>query len=88
MSTYVASKHAVLGLTKTVALEYAKQNIRVNAIAPHGIETEMLGRFLTTETAKSEFAATLPIGRLGRPEEIAEAVVWLCSNAATLNLDR
>jgi NAD(P)-dependent dehydrogenase (short-subunit alcohol dehydrogenase family) len=85
VSVYVASKHAVLGLTKTAALEYAKQGIRVNAVAPGGIETPMLHRF--TGGPGSDFfnqlAGMHPIGRLGRPEEIAEAVLWLCSDKAS-----
>jgi NAD(P)-dependent dehydrogenase (short-subunit alcohol dehydrogenase family) len=85
VSVYVASKHAVGGLTKTAALEYAKQGVRVNAVAPGGIETPMLNRF--TGGPGSEFfnqlAGMHPIGRLGRPEEIAEAVLWLCSDKAS-----
>jgi len=85
VSVYVASKHAVLGLTKTAALEYAKQGIRVNAVAPGGIETPMLHRF--TGGPGSDFfnqlAGMHPLGRLGRPEEIAEAVLWLCSDKAS-----
>jgi NAD(P)-dependent dehydrogenase (short-subunit alcohol dehydrogenase family) len=85
VSVYVASKHAVLGLTKTAALEYAKQGIRINAVSPGGIETPMLHRF--TGGPGTDFFDQLsglhPIGRLGRPEEIAEAVVWLCSEKAS-----
>jgi NAD(P)-dependent dehydrogenase (short-subunit alcohol dehydrogenase family) len=85
VSVYVASKHAVLGLTKTAALEYAKQGIRVNAVSPGGIETPMLHRF--TGGPGTEFFTQLggmhPVGRLGRPEEIAEAVLWLCSDKAS-----
>ena len=84
-SVYVASKHAVLGLTKTAALEYARQGIRVNAVAPGGIETPMLDRF--TGGRGTDFfdrlAGLHPVGRLGRPEEIADAVVWLCSDKAS-----
>jgi NAD(P)-dependent dehydrogenase (short-subunit alcohol dehydrogenase family) len=73
---YVASKHAVIGLTKNAALEYAKQGIRVNAVAPAAIETPMFDRF--TEKVPRDFLASLhPIGRVGKPEEIADAVVWL-----------
>ncbi|HEV2394234.1 MAG TPA: SDR family oxidoreductase [Verrucomicrobiae bacterium] len=85
VSVYVASKHAVLGLTKTAALEYAKQGIRVNAVSPGGIETPMLNRF--TGGPGSDFfnqlAGMHPVGRLGRPEEIAEAVLWLSSDKAS-----
>lgn len=75
---YVASKHAVIGLTKNAALEYAKQNIRVNAVAPAAIETPMFDRF-TESVPRDMLAALHPIGRVGRPEEIADAVVWLAS---------
>lgn len=81
ISPYVASKHAVLGLTKTAALEYAKSNIRVNAVAPGAIETERLNRF--TDGNSEAMAEYHPLGRIGKPEEIAEAVVWLCSDAAS-----
>jgi NAD(P)-dependent dehydrogenase (short-subunit alcohol dehydrogenase family) len=85
VSVYVASKHAVIGLTKTAAVEYAKQGIRVNAVAPGGIDTPMLNRF--TGGPGTEFfnqpAGMHPVGRLGRPEEIAEAVLWLCSGKAS-----
>jgi len=84
-SVYVASKHAVLGLTKTAALEYAKQGIRINAISPGGIETPMLHRFTGGPGTDffNQLAGMHPIGRLGRPEEIAEAVLWLCSDKAS-----
>jgi NAD(P)-dependent dehydrogenase (short-subunit alcohol dehydrogenase family) len=87
MSVYIASKHAVLGLTKSAALEYAKSGIRINAIAPGGVETDMLiqtvgddHRFLET------FRSMHPIGRIGRPEEIANAVLWLLSDKASFVL--
>jgi NAD(P)-dependent dehydrogenase (short-subunit alcohol dehydrogenase family) len=85
VSVYVASKHAVLGLTKTAALEYAKQGIRVNAVSPGGIETPMLNRFTGGPGTdfSNQLAGMHPIGRVGRPEEIAEAVVWLCSDKAS-----
>ena len=85
VSVYVASKHAVLGLTKTAALEYARQGSRVNAVAPGGIETPMLYRFTGGPGAEffNQLAGLHPIGRLGRPEEIAEAVLWLCSDKAS-----
>ena len=84
-SAYVASKHAVLGLTKTAALEYATQGIRVNAVSPGGIVTPMLDRFtggLDTDFYK-QLEAMHPMNRTGRPEEIAEAVVWLCSDKSS-----
>jgi NAD(P)-dependent dehydrogenase (short-subunit alcohol dehydrogenase family) len=75
---YVASKHAVIGLTKNAALEYAKQGIRVNAVAPAAIETPMLDRF--TESVPRDLLTSLhPIGRLGQPQEIADVVLWLAS---------
>jgi NAD(P)-dependent dehydrogenase (short-subunit alcohol dehydrogenase family) len=85
VSVYVASKHAVLGLTKTAALEYAKQGIRVNAISPGAVETPMLHRFTGGPGTdfSNQLAGMQPVGRFGRPEEIAEAVLWLCSDNAS-----
>lgn len=80
---YVASKHAVLGLTKSVALEYAKQGIRINAGCPGMIETDLLDRAFANQEVKERLIAMHPIGRVGKPEEIAEAVVWLCSDKAS-----
>ena len=80
---YVASKHAVNGLTKSVALEYAKQNIRVNAVAPGAIETRMYRDFAATPEVKQAMDSATPIGRVGQPEEIASIVVWLCSAGAS-----
>src|SRR5882724_2313893 len=78
---YVASKHAVIGLTKAVALEYATQQVRVNAVAPGTIETRMF-RDLAPEVRQSLESAH-PMGRIGQPDEIARAVVWLCSDGAS-----
>lgn len=84
LPAYVASKHGVVGLTKTAALEYAKSGIRINAVCPGGIQTPMLERLFQSQPQTSEaIAAMEPVGRLGTPEEIAEAVVWLCSDAAS-----
>jgi NAD(P)-dependent dehydrogenase (short-subunit alcohol dehydrogenase family) len=85
VAIYVASKHAVLGLTKSAALEYATQGIRVNAVSPGGVETPMFDRFTGAmgPDAHRQIAALHPIGRTGRPEEIAEAVLWLCSGQAS-----
>ncbi len=82
---YVASKHAVNGLTRTAALEFAKQGIRVNSISPGAIQTEMVDRaFGAGETDGKKFMATLhPIGRIGTADEVAAAVVFLCSKQAS-----
>lgn len=83
-SAYVAAKHAVLGLTKTAALEYAAQGIRVNAVCPGVISTPMTEFFIDGDPAAENAAiARHPMGRLGKPEEIADAVLWLCSDAAS-----
>jgi NAD(P)-dependent dehydrogenase (short-subunit alcohol dehydrogenase family) len=80
---YSASKHGIIGLTKTAALEYATQGIRVNAVCPGVIQTEMITRFTGGDTAiAAQLLETEPIGRLGTPDEIADAVVWLCSDRA------
>jgi NAD(P)-dependent dehydrogenase (short-subunit alcohol dehydrogenase family) len=84
MPAYVASKHGVVGLTKTAALEYAKSGIRVNAVCPGGVQTPMLERAIQMLPQLGEAAIAMePVGRLGKPEEIAEAVLWLCSDAAS-----
>src|SRR5262249_48127355 len=79
-AAYVASKHAVLGLTKTAALEYAARGIRVNAICPGVVRTPFTDRF-TGGTAEGEapYTAAIPLGRLAEPAEVARSVVWLCS---------
>lgn len=83
LPVYAAAKHGILGLTKTAALEYAKAGIRVNAICPAGVLTEMLDAFNVADQAVLEaFNAMHPIGRIGRPEDIGPAVVWLCSDQA------
>lgn len=88
ISPYVASKHAVNGLTKNAALEYGKQGIRVNSICPGGIDTRMLDS-LAEQTSQGQMTAhemldpMHPIGRIGRPEEVGEFIVWLCSDRAS-----
>ena len=82
-SIYVATKHAVEGLTKAVALEFAKQGIRVNAIAPGSIDTDMVDRLVGKEGERRNWLLSLhPVGRLGTSEEIAAAVLYLASDAA------
>ncbi len=78
---YVASKHGVIGLTETASLEFAKQNIRVNAVCPGAIHTPMLDRF--TEHNEQAMAQQDPMGRVGKPEEIADSVLWLCSDKSS-----
>src|ERR1700712_3026269 len=82
-SVYSASKHAVEGLTQSAALEVAGSGIRVNAVAPGPIETGMLNRFTGTEEIKAGLAATVPLKRVGHPEEIAAAIVFLSSDQAS-----
>jgi NAD(P)-dependent dehydrogenase (short-subunit alcohol dehydrogenase family) len=88
MPAYSASKHGVLGLTKTAALEYAKVGIRVNAVCPGPTQTPLVDRILSQQPQLATqiveaIKAREPVGRMGQPEEIAEAVVWLCSEAAS-----
>ena len=82
-SVYVASKHAVIGLTKAVALEFAQQNIRVNAVAPGTIETRMFHEVTKSPEMKQILESGHPIGRVGQPGEIASAILWLCSDGAS-----
>lgn len=83
LSPYCASKHGVLGLTKSLALEYSKAGIRINAVCPGAIATEMQDRVSSGEQARAQMAAAHPIGRIGEAQEVADAVVWLCSDAAS-----
>lgn len=84
LPAYVASKHGVIGLTKTAALEYATKNIRVNAVCPGAIKTAMIDRLTGNDPeVEKQYISMEPVGRMGTPEEIAEAVVWLCSDAAS-----
>ena len=80
---YCASKHGVIGLTRTAALEYAKEKIRVNAVCPAVIESPMEQRLFGEPEAHKYALSMHPIGRLGTPREIAEAVLWLCSEKSS-----
>lgn len=84
MPAYTASKHAVIGLTKTAALEYARSNIRVNAVCPGVIDTAMVaGMVASRPRLKEKLVAVEPVSRMGNPAEVAEAVTWLMSDAAS-----
>ncbi len=81
---YVASKHAVIGLTKSAALEFGKQGIRINAVLPAVIETDMFQRFAGEQPEfRDQMTALHPIGRIGKPEEIADAAIWLSSSKSS-----
>jgi NAD(P)-dependent dehydrogenase (short-subunit alcohol dehydrogenase family) len=81
LPAYVASKHGVIGLTRTAALEFAGKNLRINAVCPGVIQTPMLERFTKGDTELMR--AQIPMGRIGRAEEIAEVVLWLCSDKSS-----
>ena len=84
LSAYVASKHAVVGMTRVAAIEYAKEGVRVNAVCPGVIDTPMVDRLsLAMPNLREALLAMKPMGRLGLPEEVAAAIVWLCSDAAS-----
>ncbi len=82
IAPYSAAKHGIVGLTQTAALEYARQGIRINAVCPGYMDTAMTRRSASAEMQHA-LAQSTPIGRLGRPEEVAELAVWLCSAAAS-----
>jgi NAD(P)-dependent dehydrogenase (short-subunit alcohol dehydrogenase family) len=80
---YTAAKHGLIGLTRAAALDYAGQNIRINAVCPGYIDTPMMARYTGgTEEGRARVIAEEPVGRMGTADEIAEAVLWLCSDAA------
>jgi NAD(P)-dependent dehydrogenase (short-subunit alcohol dehydrogenase family) len=81
LAAYVSTKHGIVGLTKVAALEYAARNIRVNAVAPGPILTDQLER--AGEAMQQRAAQAVPMRRIGRPDEVAATVVWLCSDAAS-----
>lgn len=82
-ATYCASKHGVMGLTKAAALEYARSGIRINVVCPAVIETAMAERAFGDPATNKFILGLHPIGRFGRPMEIAEAVLWMCSDRAS-----
>lgn len=84
LPAYVVSKHGIVGLTKTAALEYAKQGIRINAVCPGVIKTEMIDRITGKDkTVEKQYENMEPVGRMGTPDEVAETIVWLCSDVAS-----
>jgi len=83
VAIYTASKHGVVGLTKSTALELARSNIRVNAVAPGPIDTGLLHRMVDGMVPLDAIAEQVPMGRIAHPDEVAEAILWLCSDAAS-----
>ena len=83
ISSYVAAKHAVIGLTKAAGIEYASRGIRINALAPGLVETGMTAHWFADENIRGRLLANTPLGRAARPEEIADMVLFLCSDSAS-----
>lgn len=84
LPAYVSSKHGINGLTKTAALEYANQGIRINSVCPAAVQTSMIDRILGEEgESRADLIKQHPMERFGKPEEVAEAIVWLCSEKAS-----
>lgn len=85
MTSYCAAKHGVIGLTRSAALDHAREGVRINAVCPGLIESNILEKtFAETPELKDVYMASQPMGRIGQPHEIGDAVLWLCSNSATL----
>lgn len=88
-AAYSAAKHGVIGLTKSAALEYSKSGIRINVVCPGMIDTPMLERVMNNispsniEPVKQHFENNIPLSRIGKPEEVADAVLWLCSDKSS-----
>ncbi len=83
IAPYIASKHGVVGLTKAAALEYARQHIRVNVVAPGTTLTQVNERWYADEQTRQRMTGAIPMGRVADPSEIAEAILWLCSDVAS-----
>ena len=83
IAPYIASKHGIVGLTKAAALEYGEQHIRVNAIAPGTTRTSVNERWIADEQIRQRITSGIPLGRVADPAEVAEAILWLCSDAAS-----
>ncbi len=89
LSLYCASKHGILGLTKTAALEYASKNIRINAVCPGGVMTEMIEAAMQYQPKTIEYMSSItPMRRIGKPEELAGPVLWLCTDEAAFMTGR